>query len=285
MMDTSRRTEGPGSRQAPGGRLMVRMNPILFYSVGAACLLEAAAPLHASRLLPALAKNEPFGQWMQHAWLREKSEQARLLLDYAKGIWPEFDWSGAAADLQSALAHRRAACGGRGGAHEALGHCLAAVQAETFYRCLGACAEESDLRELAQRGCAAEARHFQRFREGFEGLQHGERIGLWRGFREAISRVEHARDTTVRIAFEMLQGHWSGTPPFPDVSYGDFLARAMRMARREGNLAWVHRVLFRPWFHQPAVRSLRASGGLAMTPSGPRASSSAARLGAAAQAA
>jgi hypothetical protein len=244
------------SRAAPGGRLMLRMNATLFYSVGAACLLEATATVRAKRLLATLGAGTVLGQWIETAWLPEKLERARALQAYAVAIWPEIDWPVACEELQSALLSSRGASFDGGCAHEALAQCVGATQASVFYGCMSAWAEDAYFRELAHRSSTAEKASFRRFKEAFALSQRQERLGIAREFRVALACVRSARDTTVRAAFEILKGYWGGTPPFPDVTYEEFLLRASRIARRGGVLAWPHRLLLRPWFSQPALRAV-----------------------------
>lgn len=260
------------SRTVPSGRLMVRMNPTLFYSLGAACLLECASDVYAQRLLTAFMGDGPICQWIATTWLPEKLDRAIVLQCYAGAVWPEFDWAAAIAELQSVLANPRGAAGVRGPAHESLAHGIAAAQTSVFYRCLSLWAEDLRLRELAHRASSAEGGYFGQFKNAFERFCPHEKLGFWGGLREALSRVRNTRDTTVYKAFDILQGHWSGTPPFPDLSYGEFLARAGRVAGREGMLTWWHRLLLRAWFSEPVLRvsvNNRGRAASAMRPSCP----------------
>ncbi|HSQ02503.1 MAG TPA: hypothetical protein VLN59_00625, partial [Burkholderiales bacterium] len=139
--------------------------------------------------------------------------------------------------------------------HQVLCHCLAAAQASVFYDVMSLWAEDVHIRELTRRSGASERSSFEHFKDAFELAHREERLGLWATFRESLACATHARDNVVRRAFEILQGHWSGIPPFPDVSYAEFLARAGSIARREGMLGWPHRVLLQPWFSQPSRRA------------------------------
>ena len=247
------------SHTVPSSRLMARMNGTLFYTVGAACLIEAAAAVHAKRLLAAFGPETAFGQWIDQCWLPEKLERARLLQEYAIGIWPELDWPRACAEFEQAASRARGVPGTHRRAHEALGHCVAAAQASLFYGVMSVWAEDVHVRQLTRRSGVAERASFEHFKDAFELAHRQERLGLWATFREALARVIYARDNIVRAAFEMLQSHWSGTPPFPDLSYAEFLRRAGSVARRDGMLAWPHRVLLRPWFRQPTALRVRVT--------------------------
>lgn len=243
------------SRTLPSDRLMARMNPTLFYSLGAACLLESASGVYARRLLATLAGDGLICQWIAATWLPEKLDRASVLQRYAGAVWPEFDWAAAAAELQSVLTNPRGAAAVHGPAHESLAHSIAAAQTSLFYRCLSRWAEDQRLRELAHEASIAEGVYFGRFRNSFERSHPREKPGFWRGLRETLARVRNTRDATVYKTFDILQGHWSGTPPFPDLSYGEFLARAGSVARRDGMLTWRHRLLLRAWFREPVLRA------------------------------
>ncbi len=242
------------TRAVPSGRLMVRMNPTLFYALGAACLFEHASRIYAQRLMGTTAADMPVCQWIETTWLPEKLHRANALQRYAVEMWPEFDWTSAAAEFESATRSSYGGAQTRSPVRESLAQSVAAAQASVFYRCLGQWAEDVQVRDLAYQASQAEGLYFERFKDAFEQRQPRERLGFWPTMKEASLRVRHTRDATLYRAFEILQGHWPGTPPFPDWSYGEFLNRARRVARREGMLTWWHRVLLRAWFHEPVLR-------------------------------
>src|SRR5215218_9863924 len=88
--------------------VLVRANSTLFYSVAAASLLEAVAPVYAQRLLYFLRSEPQLHGWVLNRWLPQKAARAKALQAYVMETWPEFDW-------WSAYEHYRACVEAEGG--------------------------------------------------------------------------------------------------------------------------------------------------------------------------
>src|SRR5215213_7693991 len=107
--------------------VLVRANSTLFYSVVAASLLEAVAPVYAQRLVCLLRSDRPLYDWVMNRWLPQKAARAKALQSYVQETWPEFDW-------WSAYEQYRASVEGEGG----LGPRRATVARELLARCVAA---------------------------------------------------------------------------------------------------------------------------------------------------
>lgn len=233
----------------------IRSNAVLFYSLGAASLLEALAPKCADRAKSVFANEPDFCDWMRTAWAPRRIARMRRLREYLALTWPEFD-SGAACDrfLQVTEAQKSAPPASR--AREALARCAAASQSALFYRCLASWAEDVRLRALAGEMAREDESAFARFRTNYETAARIERLGAWTSWRSASARIREARDVYVGSAFNALVAQWGPNAPFAPMAYAELVARVSAMVLRYGCLGWTERVVLRPWTRPPATRSV-----------------------------
>src|SRR6185295_8605371 len=142
-------------------RAMVRLNGMMFYSVGIASFLESTAPLDSARLARLAGHRPDVRAWLEQQWLAGRAEQGRRFREYIESTWPEFDWGAAYQDFRDSYATRTAArVGPPGLALEFLSRCVTETTLTVFYRTLARCAEEPELRALAR---DAEVRHGEYF--------------------------------------------------------------------------------------------------------------------------
>jgi len=227
-------------------RAIVRFNGPLFYSLGAAYLLEMAAPLHVSRLAQVFAARSHVALWLERSWQTRRTETGLRLRGFLEATWPEFDWGAAGQEFHES--YRPAPAGqGAGAALEALGQCVAAVQAAVFYRALARGADEPALRALAREAAQVHGESFDYFRDLFEGCARYERVGLLASWRALHAACRSARDCDVRAAFAPLGRHWKGAPTVPELGYGEFRTRMAQMIERHAGLGRAERLLFRTW--------------------------------------
>jgi hypothetical protein len=116
-----------------------------------------------------------------------------------------------------------------------------------FYRGLAQAADEAGLRALVREAAAAHAAFFDYFRDVHERCKRRERVGFaatWRAL-SAVSRS--ARELHVRAAFEAMSQNWSGPRTVPELAYGEFVQRVVRLVRRHAGLGRMEQFLFRPW--------------------------------------
>jgi hypothetical protein len=238
--------------------VLVRANGPLFYSVAAASLLEAIAPLYAQRLLHLAHADSTLANWLESEWLPHKKDRARILQDYVERTWPEFDWTCAHEQHRAAAA----ADGGLGPqrptvAHELLARCVAAAQSGVIYRCLSRWADDPELRAIAARIAQHEADWFTRFRAAYDDAARAHRFGIATAWRTARACVCTARDTHLPLVFHAIGAQCSPQVPFPVLRYSEFLRRMRPVIQRYAAPASPERLLFRPWNGRPRVPKVR----------------------------
>ncbi|HEX2826643.1 MAG TPA: hypothetical protein VHP37_09885 [Burkholderiales bacterium] len=253
-METNTPLRTPSSTHRPIQIVLVRANGPLFYSVAAASLLEAIAPLYARRLVYLARDDDALTRWIADEWLPKKAERARVLQDYVQRTWPELDWY-CAHDQYCAQA---AADGGLGPqratlAHELLARCVAAAQSGVIYRCLARWADDPCLRALAAEIAQDEADCFAYFRAAYERVARAQRFGIAKAWRTARACVRTARDTHLPLVFRALNAQCGPQVPFPVLRYSEFLRRMRPVIARYAYPGSPERLLFRPWLGRPRV--------------------------------
>jgi hypothetical protein len=203
-------------------RLMARMNMTLFYCLGIAVLVEAAAE-HEGRGVGVPATGRVPGR-------------ARWLREYADSVWPEFAWHAACdafcrhrrldgwADARTADAARR----------------VAARHVGQYYETVSRIAEDAVLRG-ALGAIAAEERL------GADNGMARNPVARLRDWHLARRFVDHMRDGVVRRAFEELQHDWSDAAPFPAMTYDAFLRRSWALLSQHAEPRLPTRLLHWSW--------------------------------------
>jgi hypothetical protein len=231
-------------------RAIVRFNGLLFYSLAAASFLETAVPLHANRLGQVFAARPDVGLWLEQAWWPRRAELGRRLRGFIEATWPEFDWNAAYEEFYERY-RLGPALAAPGATPAALGLCVTSTQAAVFYRALARSADEPALRTLARQAADLHGVSFFDYaRALFERCERYERMGLVTAWRTVHALCRSARDLDVRMAFEPLGRHWSGTPTVPELDYGAFRARMASLIERHAALGRTERLLFRPWLER-----------------------------------
>lgn len=223
-MNMPKASMGLGPAENRTRRLLVRMNTTLFHCIGTVVLLESAAA----------ATRESEGA--ERAELRGDVARIDELREYAKSLWPEFDWDAACA---SALARCASARSGWVGS-AARGVVDAYVPA--IYAALLHVVEDPALRRLMAPIAAMRTRcHESKARPATRAA------AAWCTMTTAAPRAQAASARSLRRIFDMLQHHWLDTPPFPVLDYGTALARAWSLLACRLELAWSDRLLLRMW--------------------------------------
>ena len=245
-------TDRPAHR--PMHIVLVRANGPLFYSVTAAALLEAIAPIYAQRLRYLVRGDDELHRWIDDEWLPKKAARARLLQDYVERTWPEFDWPGgldyyrAAAAAEGGLGPRRATL-----AQELLARCVASAQSGVIYRCLSRWADDPGLRSMAAGIAQEEAEWFTVLRAAYDVAARHQHFGLASAWRTARACVRTSRDTHLPLVFRAIAAHCGPQVPFPVIRYSEFLRRMRPVIARYANPGSPERLLFRPWNGRPRV--------------------------------
>lgn len=229
-------------------RAIIRFNGLMFHSLAAASFLEAAAPLQVNRLNPVLAAHPEARLWLERIWWPQRAEHGRRLREYVEATWPEFDWNAAYDEFYQVYRARPGIEDGRAGvALEALGLCVAEVQAAVFYRALARSADEPSLHGLARQAASDHAGFFDYFRAIYDRCNRRERVGFARSWRTLLTACRSARDFDVRTAFEPLGRHWNGPRTVPELAYGEYVQRMAQLIRHHAALGRIEQLLFRPW--------------------------------------
>jgi hypothetical protein len=228
--------------------VLVRANSTLFYSVAAASLLEAVAPVYAQRLEYFLRSDRPLHDWVVNRWLPQKAARAKALQEYVQQTWPEFDWS-------SAYEHYRASVEAEGGlgprratfARELLARCVAASQSGVFYGCLARWADDPRLRAMARGIAHEEAQSFRRFRAAYDRKARAEGLGFTGAWQTALACIYTSRDTHLPVVYRAIDAQCSAQMPFPVLRHGEFVKRMRSVIERFCELGTAERLLFNPW--------------------------------------
>ena len=234
--------------------VLVRANGPLFYTVAAASLLEAVAPLYARRLLYLARNDEALVRWVEDEWLPRKAARARALQDYVERTWPEFDWAcahdqyRASAAADGGLGRQRATV-----AQELLARCVAAAQSGVIYRCLARWADDPCLRAIAAEIAQEEAGWFTQFRAAYDRAAQAQRFGLTCAWRTARACVCTARDIHLPLVFRAMTAQCGPQVPFPMLRYSEFLRRMRPVIARYAKPGSPERLLFSPWNGRPRV--------------------------------
>ena len=241
---------------------MVRLNGMMFYSVGFASFLESTAPLDTTRLTRLSEGHPDVRLWLERVWLPGRAEHGRLLRDYIETTWPEFEWSSAYQEFCDSYGSRTAAhVGPPGLALEFFARCVTETSLAVFYRTLTKCADEPSLRGLTADAARNHTAYFNFFRSLFDRFSGRKRAGFAATCRTVLTSCRSAREVDVAVAFQPLAHHWHGGWVFPELSYPEFLARLAQLIKRHGALGPFERLMFRPWLNPP--RSIEAPARLA----------------------
>ncbi len=232
----------------------------MFHSIAAASFLETAAPLHAQRLLRAVAMDPDAADWVDTVWRRQREARGRELRAYIEATWPEFDWGAAYEDFLGGYGQRPGrALSYAHPALEAVVRCTVEAQAAVFYRAVANSADDPALRELAAAGASDHAGCFEFFRSFYERCARRQRVGFAAACRAVLETTRGVRDSDVAAAFEPLTSSWYGIPMVAELRYEDFVTRMARLITRHAALGRLERLLFRSWTRR-ASPILQSSG-------------------------
>ena len=233
-------------------RAMVRLNGMMFYSLGLASFLESTAPLDTNRLIRLSDGHSDVRLWLERVWLPQRAKHGALFREYIETTWPEFEWSSACQEFQESYCLRSAArVEAPGLALEFIARCVNETALAVFYRTLGKCAEEPSLRALALEAARDHAAYFTHFRGLYNRFGGRKRAGIVTTCRTVLASCRSAREVDVAAAFHPLARHWHGGWVFPELTYSEFLARLAQLIKHHAALGPLERLLFRPWLNPP----------------------------------
>jgi hypothetical protein len=233
-------------------KAMVRLNGMMFYSIGFASFLESTAPLDTQRLVRLSRGQSDVQLWLERVWLPQRAEHGARFRNYIEATWPEFEWGCAYEEFHQIYSMRSAArVGPPGLALEFIARCVNETALTVFYRTLARCADEPTLRALAADAARDHAAYFAYFRGLYDRFAGRRRAGLVATCRSVLATSRSAREVDVATAFHPLAHHWHGGWVFPELTYSEFLARLALLIKRHGDLGPVERWLFRPWLNPP----------------------------------
>ena len=255
-------------------RAMVRLNGMMFYSIGLASFLESTAPLDTNRLIRVSDGHSDVRLWLERTWLPQRADHGRQFREYIETTWPEFEWSAAYQEFRESYCLRAAArVEAPGLALEFIARCVNEIALAVFYRTLAKSADEPSLRALAFAAARDHVAYFTYFHSLYKRFGGRKRAGIATTCRTVVAACRSAREVDVAAAFHPLGQHWHGGWVFPELSYGEFLARLAQLIKRHSALGPVERLLFRPWLNPPrrietlpppsALTGARKSAGLA----------------------
>lgn len=217
-------------------RLLIRMNTTLFHCIGAVVLLESAAA--ATRA----------SEGAEPAELRGDAAVIDDLRDYARSVWPEFDWDAACG---SAIAGGSVRSGWVGSA----GRCAVDAYVPVLYAALLRVVEDPALRRVVAPVAAMRTRCHEAMARPVSRA-----AAAWCAMTTVGPRAQAARVRALRSVFDMLQHHWLDTPPFPVLDYGTAIDRAWSLLASRLELAWSDRLLLRMWLRSAMHEGAPSAG-------------------------
>lgn len=179
---------------AEADRAAIRANEDLFYLVTAASFVESGADLYTGNLAHYFDGDAEVVGWLEAHWMPEEIRHGRVLRDYVKHVWPEFDWDRAYAAFLADYSQR---CTEeeleptRG--LELAARCVVETATSTFYQALSAQTTEPILAGIANRIRADEIGHYKHFYRYFRKYGASREPGRLRVARTLGRRVLEAR--------------------------------------------------------------------------------------------
>lgn len=218
----------------------------LFYVVTAASFVESGADLYTANLVALFKDDHEVGDWLRQHWQTEELGHGRVLRDYVRRVWPEFDWERAfaafLADYSRQCTMADLECSR---SRELAARCVVETGTSTFYRALAAQAGEPVLAGIATRISAQEVDHYKHFYAYFRTYGAGEvpgRLGVATTLaRRALEARNSDADCALRHAFAVRHGA-SDDPE----GYRKLAAGLGRQLRRHYPVAMAARMLIKP---------------------------------------
>jgi hypothetical protein len=224
----------------------VKKREDLFYVVTAASFVESGADLYTANLVAFFEDDREIGDWLRGRWQVEELGHGRVLRDYVRHVWPEFDWQRAYAafladygplctvdDLEASRSRELAA------------RCVVETGTSTFYRALAAQADEPVLAGIANRISAQEVDHYKHFYAYFRAYGVRESPGRLEVATTLARRALEARNSdaecALRHAFAVREGE-----PIDPRRFRDLTTKLGRQLRHDYPAAMAARMLIRP---------------------------------------
>ena len=167
----------------------------LFYLVNAASFVEIAADLYTHNLISYFGNDAEISGWLEGQWQHEEIRHGRVLRDYVRHVWPDFDWDRAYAGFfadysQQCTVEAFESTAGL----ELVARCVVETGTSTYYESLAAQADEPVLRGIALRIRADEINHYKHFYRYFRRYQQHEKQGRLAVLQSIARRVAEARN-------------------------------------------------------------------------------------------
>lgn len=156
----------------------VKAREDLFYVVAAASFIESGADLYTANLVAFFDDDAEVGGWLRDRWQVEELGHGRVLRDYVRHVWPEFDWQRAFDEFMADYA-RLCTVGNleSNRSRELAARCVVETGTATFYRALAAQADEPVLCGIVSRISAQEVDHYKHFYAYFRAYRERESSG------------------------------------------------------------------------------------------------------------
>lgn len=179
----------------------VRSREDLFYLVIGASFVEIASDLYTHNLIQLFEGDDEVVQWLQNKWQHEEMRHGYALRDYAKYVWPEFDWQNAYDaffEEYSAMCTMEEFEPTKG--LEMVARCVVETGTATFYTALSQHSTEPVLSGIAARIRAEEVGHYKYFYQYFRHYQKQESASRWRVLGAIRRRIVEARNSDAEVA-------------------------------------------------------------------------------------
>ncbi|GAB2905802.1 ferritin-like domain-containing protein [Paralcaligenes sp. KSB-10] len=142
----------------------------LFYLTAAASFVEIATDLYADNLIQYFSGSDDVVDWLQNTWKNEEVRHGRVLREYVRHVWPEFDWEHAYADFFADYSRRCTVDALESTRSlEMVARCVVETGTATFYQALATQASEPILSGIAAHIRADEINHYKHF-YGYFGM-------------------------------------------------------------------------------------------------------------------
>jgi hypothetical protein len=210
-------------------RATVASRESLFYLLTGASFVEIAADLYTDNLIQYFSGDDEVVDWLNSRWKVEEVRHGRVLRDYVRHVWPEFDWEGAYAAFYSDYSRQCTVDEfepTRG--LEMVARCVVETGTATFYQALASQAPEPVLEGIAYRIRAEEINHYKHFYHYFRKYSLVESPGRLRVVAALKRRLFEARHDDAECALTHVHRF---RHPEAAIDEGQFRALCAKISR------------------------------------------------------
>lgn len=185
----------------------------LFYLVVAASFIEIASDLYTANLAEYFQEDVEIVEWLEKHWQHEEVRHGYSLRDYAKHVWPDFNWDAA---YQSFFDEYAPLCTVEefepSQALEMAARCVIETGTATFYTALSGQSPEPILAGIAANIRAEEVGHYKYFYRYFRQYRQQEGTARRQVFGAIWRRIVEARNSDAEIALWHVFAHRNSLP-------------------------------------------------------------------------